>query len=274
MVSKGVDEDEALKTTTEQASEGIELRSGGCAGIDEIGWSQKLGRNLSTDEIEAKVEHLRQQLLENSDVKKVRNTLKKCDITKNEQLIALVKRYNFDSPGITFTPENYYSWTKLADGKCTINDVRYLVHEIAEVEELRCIQQQNGFDFMATNWDNMTRRKKQEWRTDFKYYYMQAHSKALEAEYDFLAKKVSDATNSEIPFSRIVAAAIDPSRDEARRYMLVDGISLEEHPNFSDWQLRAKEIVKLNRKQRLRLGFTVNPQLNDLLRAVKQIKLY
>jgi hypothetical protein len=113
----------------------MELHSGGCAGFDEIGWIDKLGTNLSPDELQAKVEHLRQQLLENSDVKKVRSAVIKCGISEKEQLIALVKRYNFNSPGISFTPDNYYSWTKIANGKGTINDARYLVHEIAEVKE-------------------------------------------------------------------------------------------------------------------------------------------
>jgi hypothetical protein len=277
MVSKGVDEDEVLGTSAEQATEAVEIHSGGCAGIDEIGWSNNLGTSLSFDKLQAKVEHLRQQLLEKSDVKKVKNTLikceVKCDISKNEQVIALVKRYNFDSPGITFTPDNYNSWMRLANGKCTISDVRYLVHEIAEVEELRRIQQQTGFDFMGTSQDNMTRKRKQQWKTDFEKYYKQAHSKALEAEYDFIADQVSVATNGKISISRTVAAAIDPNRDEARLYMLVEGVPLEEHSNFSDWQLRSKETADINRNQRIRLRFTRNPTLAELVRAVKEIKL-
>lgn len=55
--------------------------------------------------------------------------------------------------------------------------------------------------------------------------------------------------------------------------MLVDGVPLKEHPNFSDWQLRSKEIAELNRNQRMRLRFTINPTLAELVRAIKQIKL-
>jgi hypothetical protein len=119
----------------------------------------------------------------------------------------------------------------------------------------------------------MTRKQKRQWQADFQDYYIQAHGKALEVEYQFVADQVSVATKGKISISRFVAAAIDPNRDEAHRYMLVDGVPLEEHPNFSDWQLCSKEIAELNRNQRMRLGFTINPTLAELIRAVKQIKL-
>jgi len=272
MTAKGSGEDEFLETGAESATEVVEIRSGGCAGIDEISWSKKLGARLLSDELQSKVEHLRQQLLGNdSDVKKVRNALKHYDISVNEQLIALVKRYNFDSPGISFTPDNYDSWTRVANQKGTINDMRYLVHEIEEVEELKRIQQQTGFDFIGTRRDEMTRRQKQRWEADFDTYYRQAHSKALEAEYDFIAQQVF--VNSSISIQRNVAAAIDPNRDEARLYMLVNEFPLEEHPNFSNWQMRGNETVKLTRKQRMHLRIKVNPTLAELIRSVKQIKL-
>ncbi|WP_272819098.1 hypothetical protein [Scytonema hofmannii] len=40
MVSQGAGKDEVLETATEV----VQLRSGGCAGIDEIGWSHTLGK--------------------------------------------------------------------------------------------------------------------------------------------------------------------------------------------------------------------------------------
>lgn len=273
MVSKGAGEDGFLDTEVEPSAEVINLHSGGCAFIDDIGWSHELGVNTSSDELQTKVENLRQQLLKNSDVKKVRNAMKACDISENEQLIELVKRYNFDSPGIYFAPDNYNSWTKLANEKGAIDDARYLVHEIEEVKQLRIIQQQTSFDFMGTKRNNMTRRQKQQWEADFKNYFKQAHSKALEAEYEFIAKQVYIATNGKISISRTIAAAIDPNRNEGRLYILVDGVPLEEHSNFESWQLQGKETAKLNRNQRLRLKIVQNPTVAELIRAVKQIKL-
>ncbi len=275
MVSRG-DEEGELKTGTEVATETVELRSGGCAGIDEPGWSHKLGKlgiELPQDEFEARVQHLRQQLLQNPDVKNVRNALKSCGISESEEIINLVKRYNFDSPGISFTPDNYDSWRKLANNDSTINDARYLIHEIAEVKELERIKQQKEFDYMGKGKESMTRRQKREWETDFKNYYMQAHCKALKAEYEFIANQVSIATNGMIPISRIVAAAVDPTRKEARIFMLVDAVPLEKHPNFSSWQQCSEETVQLNRNQRLKLKLRTNPTLAELVRAVKQKKI-
>lgn len=275
MVAKGAEEDEFIETGAEPDTETVKLRSGSCAGIDEIGWSKKLEANLLFNELQSKVEHLRQQLLSNSsDVKKVRDAVKNYGISINEQLIALVKRYNFDSPGICFTPDNYYSWKRIANQEGTINDMRYLIHEIEEVEELKRIQQKTGFDFIGTRRDKMTSRQKQQWGTDFNTYYMQAHSKALEAEYDFIANQASIfLTNSSILIQRNIAAAIDPNRHEAHLYMLVKGLPLEEHPDFNNWQMYGEEIIVLTRKQRMCLRIMRNPTLAELVKLVKQIKL-
>lgn len=277
MVSRGAEEGE-LKAGTEVATETVELRSGACVEIDESGWGHRLrselGRELSKDELETKVQYLREQLLQNPDVRNVRDALRSCGISESEEIIKLVKRYNFDSPGINFNPDNYYSWRRLASNDGTINDARYLVHEIAEVREFERIKQEKNFDYMGKGKESMTRRQKVQWEADFPYYYMQAHRKALEAEYDFMAKQVSIATNGIISISRIVAAAIDPTREEARIFMLVDGIPLEEHQNFSTWQQRCEESIPLlSRKQRLRLNLRTNSTLAELVRAVKQKKI-
>lgn len=145
-------QEDNLEKGTEVTDETLELSSGGCAGIDEPGWSDKFGKlgvEFTPDELEARVQHLRQQLLQNPDIKNVRDALRSCSISEREDIIKLVKRYNFNSPGILFTPDNYDSWKKLANNDGTINDARYLVHEIAEVKELERIKQQKEFDYMA-----------------------------------------------------------------------------------------------------------------------------
>lgn len=269
-------QEENLETGTEVTSEILEISSGGCAGIDQLGWSHrfgKLGVELTPDELEARVQHLRQQLLQNPDIKNVRDALRNCSISEREDIIKLVKRYNFDSPGILFTPDNYDSWRKLANNDGTINDARYLVHEIAEVKELERIKQQKEFDYMGKGMESMTSRQQREWIADFKIYYMQAHCKALEVEYEFIANQVFIATNGMISISRIVAAAIDPNRDEGRAFMLVDGVFLEKHPNFSTWLSRGEEILQLNRNQRLKLKLLANPTLTELVRAVKHKRI-
>ena len=178
MVSKGGEEDEVTGAGAEHVNESTGLLSGGCAGIDDVSWRHKLGSKYSDENFQETVEQLRQQLLKSRDVKKVKNVLRSLDISVNDELVALVKRYNFDSPGITFTPDNYDAWKRLASVQGSIDDARYFVHEMTEVKEL----QQTGFDFMGSTWANMTRKQKQQWQADFERYYMQAHSKALEAE--------------------------------------------------------------------------------------------
>lgn len=267
---------EVVKEGTEQTTDVMARHSGGRAGIHEFGWRKKLDENyeLSWEEFQKQVEKIRLDLLSRNDVNRVKNTLHDFGIPVDEQLIAAVKRYNFDSSGIAFTTDNYNAWTKLASGKGTIDDARYLIHEMAEVSELQRIQRETGFDFMGVNLENMSRRERQQWSADFDRNYMQAHCKALETEYDFIAQQVFVATNGRVQISKTVAAAVDPSRNEARRYMLVSGVPLEKHYNFDAWQQRANEVVEIGRGTRDKLGLRQqNLTLAELVNAVKRLKL-
>lgn len=261
--------DEVPEAGTEHSTEVLQGYSGGCVAIDEFSWRQKLGDDLAEDEFKEKVEQLRHRLLKSRDIKKVNKALQDGGIVVNDRLITLVKRYNFDSPGISFTPDNYEAWTRLAGGNATIDDARYFVHEMAEIQEL----QQSHFNFMGASWDNMTRRQKRQWKSDFERYYMQAHSKALEAEYDFITQQLYAVVNDNINVSRIVAAAVDPNRKEARLYMLVDGVPLEKHQNFMSWQQKGNQIVELNQRTLTKLRLYQNPTLSELVGAVKRLKL-
>ncbi len=238
-------------------------KDGGRAGINPIEW----------DLPEERVKELRGELLQQADINKVKNALQEFGIPVDNQMIEAVKRYTFDSPGIAFARQNYNAWKNLATGKGTVNDARFLVHEMTEIKELQRIQQQTGFDFMGSNLENMGRQQRRQWGVNFELYYMEAHSKALESEYDFIAQQVASATNGRVNISRTVAAAVDPTRDEARLYMLVDGVPLSEHRNFQRWQQRAKEIVEIGKGTKERLGLSQNPTLADLIAAVKRQKL-
>ncbi|MFE4106461.1 hypothetical protein [Almyronema epifaneia] len=246
---------------------------GGRAGIDEYGWSQRFGHQLAKEEIYQQAEALRQKLLAQKDVGKVTRALQAFGIPADTQLIAAVKRYNFDSPGLAFVPDNYDAWRRLATGQGTVDDARYLVHEMAEVRELQRIQRETGFDFMGTDLDKLAREPRRQWAADFERHYMAAHAKALETEYDFIAQQVADLTNNRVRISRTVAAAVDPSRDEARLYMLIEGVPLGEHPNFGQWQQRSQEVVEIGRGAKERLGLYTNPTLADLIDAIKRSKL-
>lgn len=264
-----VAEEEAEHTTAVKVQYG-----GGCAGIEESRWRHELKKyDLSEEELQEEVQQLRHQLLEQQDVNKVYNSLRAFGIILDKQLVAVVKHYNFDSPGLCFTFSNYLAWTKLANGKGIIDDARYFVHEMAEVRELQEIQQLYNFDFMGTNLQQMSRKQKQQWKADFENYYMQAHRKALNSEYEFMADQVFHVTNRTVTISPTVVAAVDPDREEARLYMLVEGVPLQEHPHFESWKLRAKETVELGQNTLAKLRLYTNPTLAELVSAVKLVKL-
>lgn len=238
-------------------------RGGGRAGINAIKWNKPA----------EDVERLRLQLLKRNDIRRVQKALADFGIRADASLIEAVKRYNFDSQGIAFTPDNYQGWKRLANGNGTIDDARYFIHEMTEVTELQCIQQSTGFDFMGANWQNLTRRQRIQWKADFDRYYMEAHTLALKAECEFLAQQISAATKGETQVSPEEVAATDPTRDEARQYMLADGVCLKEHHNFSLWQQRARETVFLGTKVKNKLNLTSNPTLADLIDRMKGIRL-
>lgn len=256
-------------------AEVVTHHAGGRADIDKCGWKQKEEySSLSEKELQNTVEQLRHQLLQRRDIRKVKKALADFGISENSELIATVKRYNFDSPGITFTPDNYDCWNKIVRGKGTIRDAQYLVHEMAEVRELQRIKEQNKFDFMGLNFEQMSRKQKRQWTEDFRRYYMQSHRKALESEYKFIAKQVSAVINDTIQITPYLVASIDFTRSEARVYMLLDGVPLEEHPKFDSWQQCGQKTVEVKKGAKKRLGIRLkNPTLQELVQAVKQVKL-
>jgi hypothetical protein len=268
---------EATESEAKHTAEITVSCSGVCVDIDEFAWEQELRDGYS----EKKVLELRSQLLrQQNDVNKVEKALRNLQLPEAisqgkqcQQLLEKVKRYLFDSPGISFTPDNFNAWKRLVSGRGTVADAQFVIHEIAEIMELQRIQEKTGFDFMGTDSEKMSRGQKIQWKSDFNFYYRTAHSQALKYEYNFIAKQVFDFTNGKISLSAIVAAAIDPSRNEARLHMLVDGVHMEEHHDFESWRQRASQMVDLNRRQLVKLGLHDSPTLEALVQAVKRQKL-
>jgi hypothetical protein len=191
-----------------------------------------------------------------------------------------VKNYNFDSQGLGFTYENYAAWRRLVTGKGTIGDAAYIVHEIAEVEELQRIRRETRFDFMKINFS--TPKEFKQWNNDFKRYYRQAHSKALKAEYQFVAQQIIKVTNGTVTISVLQAAAIDPTRyislrtneTEAARHMIVDGMIMREHNHYNSWRRRTHEVVSLGKSVQRRLGhYRKQTTLKELIRLVKNMRI-
>jgi len=269
---------EASESEAEHTAEVTVSCSGVCVFIDELAWEQELGDDYS----EEKVQERRSKLLRQNDVNKVEEVLQNLKLpegisqgNRRKQLIGKVKRYLFDSPGIRFTPRNFNAWKKVVSGGGTVAEAQFIIHEIAEIMELQRIQEKTSFDFMGTDWEKMSCRQKRQWESDFQAYYMQAHSKALEYEYDFVSEQVFHLTNGVISISLPVAASVDPTRQgkEARQYMLVDGVPLQDHRHFESWRQRASATVDLNQRQLMNLRLYNSPTLEALVQAVKQQKL-
>ncbi|WP_218080576.1 hypothetical protein [Anthocerotibacter panamensis] len=186
--------------------------------------------------------------------------------------LAIIKRYNFDSRGIAFEPENYYAWRRPARGKGMIDDLRYIVHELTEVRELQQMQQHTGFDFMGHG--NMTKEEGKQWNADFnENYYLYAHSKALEAEYQFLAHEIGRVTRWQDTFSKEVIAACDSTRPEGRERMLIGKVFLEKHSRFQEWQSKGDKVLySLSKQTRIELGLPEKGTVT-LKRLIEAIKL-
>ena len=212
-----------------------------------------------------------------NDVGKVHKAMREVGIAVDRDILLAVKRYNFDSQGLAFTYPNYAAWRRLATGKGTIGDAAYIIHEVAEVRELQRIQQQTGFDFMGKNFNNLSRTKRQQWPSDFDRYYKQAHSKALEAEYEFVTEQINRYINDpKLKITKLQAAAIDPTRyvrhgikiTEAARHMFVDGVVMKEHHHYHLW--RATEMIPLSKAMRRKLSsYRTKIRVDDLIMLVK-----
>ncbi|MCG8420371.1 MAG: hypothetical protein MJE77_20755 [Proteobacteria bacterium] len=200
------------------------------------------------------LEAVRQRLLARGDITAVLDTLRAHGVPADRAMVEAVKRYNFDSAGLGFYYDNYAAWNRLARGQAQVRDIQYFVHEMTEVSELQRVQRETGFDFMGRGFERMTKKQTARWEADFGRAYLQAHNLALQAEYDFVAREVARLTGNRVRISRTLAAAVDSTRDEARRNMLVDGILLRKHPMFHAWQARGRETVELGRGARERLG--------------------
>ena len=252
------------------------MYGGGRAGIHIDGWL-KAGYNL--DDLES----IRQHLLRQNDIASIQRAMRQVGIIVDRATVHLVKRYSFDSQGIGFSYRNITGWRRLASGKGIIGDAAYIVHEIAEVQELQRIQQQTGFDFMGQSVPKLPRRQLAQWKSDFDRYYRQSHSKALEAEYDFVVKEINRYINiPKLKITRLQAAAIDPTRyvkhgtkeTEAARHMFVDGIAMKKHHHYSTWRGRANEFVPLTRRGQRRLRHSeAKIRVDDLIRLVRHQKI-
>lgn len=235
---------------------------GGRASASEFDWG------LSQEAIQG----VRQALMQRThDIGNVQRTLRAASIPASREQIAAAKNYLFNSEGIRFDRANYEAWQRLASGRGQVRDVAFVVHELAEIRALEQIRRQTGFDYTGAGFEDMTAQQKANWQADFNRNYRQAHAEALLEEYRYVANAVSEATNGRVRIGPTIAASVDPTRAEARSYMLVDGVPLQENRRFDTWRARGQEIVEIGTSASERLGlYTRTPTLGELVAAVKR----
>lgn len=235
--------------------------SGGRAFADPVRWG------LPAEAIQA----VRNRLVGARDVGHVQRTAAEGGLDVDRATLQRVKSYLFDSAGIDFLPENVAWWNRLVSGRASVHDVSILVHEVGENLRLEKVRQKTGFDYMGRDFQQLSGTAKQHWKADFTRVYEEAHRGALEDEYDFVAAEVRRLTNNRVRIGRNEAAAIDPTRAEGRRYLHQDGIPLEEHNQFADWQTRGQAEVEIGTSAARRLGLPDNfPTRRELVGAVKR----
>ena len=163
-------------------------------------------------------------------------------VTKN--IIKAVKDYNYNSEWISFNPENFTSWIRLATGQGSIRDAQYIIHEAIEIGELLAT---DGFDPFMTEkaYSELPGGQQEalgEQFGDDGGLYDSSHLVALEYEYRFLARQINKLTGLNLSFRD--AAAADPDRREpAEKLLAEDGVTvLDQAPAYRHKQV---EMVKL-----------------------------
>ena len=241
----------------------------------------------------AQIEQARRALLrQTGDVRQVAAAMRKYSeivdpalgTAISQDTLRTIKAYLFDSPGIAFTYENYQAWTRMATGRGTVDDFRFLLHEAEEVGALARLEP--GFDFLGRNWDTLTPRQRQRWMDRFlntqtrRSLYFKAHGEALAREYRFLADRVQHFTGYEVS-SQAVAVADElgrGARGGPLEFMTHEGVPLSSHHHFPNWTAASRAPRYLDEGIARPLGLASDqlgraPTLIDIVRAVKRQSL-
>jgi hypothetical protein len=117
--------------------------------------------------------------------------------------------YLFNSHGIELNYANYAAWRRVAIGRGTVDDLRFLKHELEELKLLR----EGGLQDVTGR--SVPEEKLYEWQRRFLHeHYMPAHRKALDAELLFLSQEIEQRTKGHIRLSSEEVAMSDLTRSE------------------------------------------------------------
>ncbi|MFC6011504.1 hypothetical protein [Nocardia lasii] len=249
------------------------LHRGGLSGIDEDGW-RSVFPDMAGRHLDDAVERARLEVVNRNDISRIQQSVRDAGIDIDASILREIKQYNFNSRGLQFSAENYNAWTRLGNGTASVGDVRYIVHEAAEIRALRVNERETGFDFMGGSWSRMSPAQQRGWEARFNEAYMAAHSEALREEYKFLTDIISDVTNGNIRIKPEVAAAID-RRPEARKHMLVGEVVLKNSPRFDEWRMMGEAMVTLTGSGAVRLGLARGTRISqaELLQRIKYLRV-
>jgi hypothetical protein len=220
-------------------------------------------------DIQNAVRGLRLKLLANRDaeIAGAYKVMKQYGATQEQ--VAEMFEYLFNSRGLAFTSDNYIQWRQLSSGHPTVDNVRFLVHELHELDDLK----RGGFGD-PTGGDLTAARGTPEdaaWGDRFGAAYLESHSGALYHEAEFVAGEVSRLTDGEVNLTALEYAGSDPQRaQEFLDYMRIAEQKFGSHPDLRAFQ-RGDEPVTLSPEVAARLGLS-NPQttVKAVIAAVKQ----
>jgi hypothetical protein len=158
---------------------------------------------------------------------------------------------------------NYAAWRRLSSAIGTVDDLRFLKHELEELRALRegGLTDPSGLKVPAD--------EVRGWQDNFlDNLYFPAHLKALEAELEFIRDEIKMYTRGSVDLSMEEIAMSDPLRSEARTFARRDGLPIMEHPRSRTWN-RSLEMTTLSPEVAKSLGLSERCCIADVIRAVK-----
>lgn len=166
------------------------------------------GDKLKVKEAGTLITALNQHLLDQDDTAAIFQATKVPALSEykiTQPDIEAVKKYDFDSDTVDFTAENYYQWRRMAEGHATVDDLRFLLHELVELRLLKGKEQEIGFDPTAHHEADKDKVDEA---------FAPAHLAALQAETQFLAAAVhaQGLVPQQVTWQQVALA--DPTRAE------------------------------------------------------------
>lgn len=164
--------------------------------------------------------------------------------------VAKVKTYNFDGP-VAFTAENVMAWLRLAAGEGTVDDLRYIHHEIYEIKQIE--KKEGGPEIV----------KNKEPDESFGDFYEPAHGAALMVEIRFLTHAVNLIYNKNYTWQQVAASDIERREDFLSALYGADGKKTPLNDRyFPDMAQVQKDYGKF-----------IDPELGKLLTGLKNKRL-